>query len=62
MCTTSEELREANELILDLFSRACLREDGTYSHDFISAYESAQAWLLGHGLIKKEDCRYDDEP
>lgn len=45
------------ESIFDLFNQACLMPDGMYSHDFISTYEEAQAFLLREGKITEDQCR-----
>lgn len=60
----SNDLEKVQKLLLDVFFQAC--EIGELSdgrpfvnHQHISAYERAQAYLLAHGYVAKEQCQYD---
>uniref|UniRef100_A0A6M3LPA5 Uncharacterized protein n=1 Tax=viral metagenome TaxID=1070528 RepID=A0A6M3LPA5_9ZZZZ len=46
------------DLILELFNQACRIEGDEirYSHDGISIYKDAQAFLIKEGRIKREEC------
>ena len=46
---------DKDNLILELFSEACLR-DGYYDHMFMSVYEETQEYLIKKGLIKESEC------
>ena len=48
-------MTEEQELILDMFTQACLFGDG-YDHMCISAYEQAQKYLIDHNIIDKSEC------
>lgn len=52
------ELAEAREFIFDLFLQGCLLPNDTYNHQYISAYEHAQTYLIVHGIITQEQCDY----
>ena len=48
------------ELIHDLFRQGCYDDGlGKYSHDCISTYREAQAFLIAEGVIKKEECVFE---
>lgn len=50
------KLTEEQEIILDLFSQCCYNPNTEkYFHQFISAFESAQFYLLGKGIIKNNE-------
>jgi len=50
------ELTEEQKIILDLFSQCCYNPNTEkYFHQFISAFEDAQFYLLEKKIIKKKD-------
>ena len=52
-----ERLALAEELLKACFNQACgERNDYTYDHMCLSAYESTQDYLIEYGLIKKDEC------
>lgn len=60
MTPRREAVTREQDLILDLFAQVCQRQtDDKYDHMFISAYEEAQKYLIDHGIIEQEECRYE---
>jgi hypothetical protein len=58
VCLWEDEVEAMADLIMSMFSQGCMMPDGLYSHDCISAWEEAQAWLIEHDMIKPEQCKY----
>lgn len=55
----AQTMTDEQELILDMFTQACWDDrDGLYSHDFLTTYVSAQKYLIRHGIIRADECRY----
>lgn len=54
------EFDEMANLILDLFAQGTLLDDEHYNHMCMSSYENAQRWLIKYGLVKPEQCIYQD--
>jgi hypothetical protein len=53
----------AEELLKDCFEQACESPtSGDIDHMHISAYESAQRYLIHRGLIGQEQCVYVERP
>lgn len=53
------ELTEEQQIILDMFEQSCSYPGGTFYHHCISAYESAQSYLVKHGIISADDCEFE---
>jgi len=57
------ERDETRELVFDVFSQACQvdfdreKQEGTYDHMALSAYEDAQAALIEWGTIRADQCK-----
>ena len=53
----------ARELVFDVFSQACQvgfdreKQEGTYDHMALSAYEDAQGALIEWGTIRADQCK-----
>ena len=58
-----DERDEARAMVFDLFNQACqvdwdlVKNEGTYDHMALSAYEDAQAALIEWGVIRPDQCK-----
>jgi len=58
-----DRLTEAQRMVFDVFSQACQvdfdreKQEGTYDHMALSAYEDAQAALIEWGIIRPDQCK-----
>lgn len=56
-----ESFEEAEDHLMNCFSQACgtyhrEHDINSFHHQFLSAYEHAQQYLINRGIISKESC------